>query len=132
MAASRDTTVANIKPLEGAIVRNFTAGAALVAGELCSMQSDGKVDPAITTAVEVVVGVALPNNETTTYADGDAVPVVVFGPVVCLSGATVGAIIYATDTAGEPGETAGTKTTIAGWAESATVLFVDPVTVSLA
>ena len=48
-----------------------------------------------------------------------------------ISGATVGATVYGSDTAGEPAETAGTKTTIAGWAESATVLFVSPVKVSL-
>ena len=67
----------------------------------------------------------------TAAAAGARVDVVVFGPVQCLTGATVGATVYATDTAGEPGETAGTKTAIAGWNESATVLFVSPVKVSL-
>jgi hypothetical protein len=55
---------------------------------------------------------------------------VFFGPVVCLSGATKGALIYATDTAGEPGESTGTKGLIAGFAESATVLFVQKQIVS--
>lgn len=127
MAIARDTTAANIKPLEGAIIRRFTAGATVAAGELVSMQSDGFVDPAITTAVEVVAGIALQG-----VSSGERLDVVVFGPVKCLTGGTVGAIVYASDTAGEPAESAGTKTTIAGWNESATVLFVNPTTVDLA
>jgi len=127
MAIARDTTAKNIKPLDGAITRRMTCGATVAAGELVSMQSDGKIDPAITTAVEVVAGVAIQAG-----GDGDTIDVVTHGPVKCLTGATVGAIVYATDTAGEPGESAGTKTTIAGWNESATVLFVNPIVVSLA
>lgn len=126
MAIARDTTAANIKPLEGAIVRRYTAGTTVAAGELVTMQTDGYVDPTNTGAVQNIAGVALQGVTT-----GQRVDVVVFGPVQCLTGATVGATVYGTDTAGEPGETAGTKTTIAGWAESATVLFVNPQTVSL-
>ena len=50
------------------------------------------------------------------------------GPVVCLLDATKGALCYATNTAGEPGESGGTHTkdTIFGYNESATVLFVRP------
>ena len=129
MAAARDETVANIKPLDGAIVRRFTAGAAIEPGELVCMQSDGKIDPAIGTSVAAAqcLGVALPpRNQGTAFADGDRVDVVVFGAVKCLTGATVGALIYVSDTAGEPSETTGTKTSIVGIAESATVLFVRP------
>ena len=127
MAIARDTTAANIKPLEGAIVRRFTAGVAVAAGELVTMQSDGYVDPTNTSAVQNIAGVALQ----AAAAAGDRIDVVVFGPVKCLTGATIGATVYGSDTAGEPAETAGTKTTIAGWAESATVLFVSTVKVSL-
>lgn len=126
MAIARDTTAANIKPLQGAIVRRFTAGATVAAGELVTMQSDGYVDPTNTSAVQNIAGVALQG-----VAAGQRVDVVVFGPVQCLTGATVGATVYGSDTAGEPAETAGTKTSIAGWNESATVLFVCPVKVSL-
>jgi hypothetical protein len=35
-------------------------------------------------------------------------------------------LIYASDTAGEPSESAGTKDLVVGYAESATVLFVQP------
>ena len=60
MAIARDTTADNIKPLNGAIIRRFTAGAAVAAGEIVSMQSDGYVDPANTTsAAQKVMGVAL-------------------------------------------------------------------------
>lgn len=122
MAIARDTTADNIKPLNGAIIRRFTAGAAVAAGEIVSMQSDGYVDPANTTsAAQKVMGVALQ-----AAAAGQVIDVVVFGPVVCVTGATPGAIIHASDTAGEPAESAGTNGGITGIAESATVIFVRP------
>jgi len=123
MAIARDTTADNIKPLNGAIIRRFTAGAAVAAGEIVSMQSDGYVDPANTTsAVQNVMGVALQ----AAAAAGQVIDVVVFGPVVCVTGATPGATIHASDTAGEPAESAGTNGGITGIAESATVVFVRP------
>jgi hypothetical protein len=123
MAAARDTTAANVRPLEGAIVRRYTAGSTVVAGEFVSMASDGQVDPAITTSATLakVIGVAIQS-----VGANERVDVVVLGPVVCMTGATVGATIFATDTAGEPGESAGTTASVAGFAESATVLFVRP------
>ena len=51
MAIARDTTTANIKPLEGAIVRRFVAGSAIAPGEVVSMSSDGYIDPAKADAV---------------------------------------------------------------------------------
>ena len=123
MAIARDTTADNIKPLNGAIIRRFTAGAAVAAGEIVSMQSDGYVDPANTTsAAQKVMGVAL---QAAAAAD-QVIDVVVFGPVVCVTGATPGATIHASDTAGEPAESAGTNGGITGIAESATVVFVRP------
>lgn len=129
MSIARDTTPANIKPLDGAIVQRFTAGAAIEPGELVCMQSDGKIDPAIGTSVAAAqcLGVALaPRNQGTAYADGDRVDVVVLGRVNCVTGGTPGSIAYVSDTAGEVAETAGTKATIVGIVESATVLFVRP------
>jgi len=123
MTIARDTTADNIKPLNGAIIRRFTAGAAVAAGEIVSMQSDGYVDPANTTsAAQKVMGVALQ----AASAAGQVIDVVVFGPVVCVTGATPGATIHASDTAGEPAESAGTNGGITGIAESATVVFVRP------
>lgn len=125
MAIARDTTAKNIKPLTGAVVRRFTAGATLSPGELFHLSSDSKCDPCNTANITnaAVTGVVLGNAD---LADGEVFDGVVFGPVNCLTGATPGAVVYATDTAGEPGETAGTKTCVAGYAESATVLFVRP------
>lgn len=125
MAIARDTTAANIKPLEGAIIRRGTCGATVAAGEVVEMQSDGYWDPADAAAVVMNGGIAIQGG-----ASGDTIDIVVFGPVKCLTGATPGAIVYATDTAGEPGEAAGTKSAVIGYAESATVLFVNFQTVA--
>ena len=125
MAIGRQTTAKSVKPLQGAIIRRFTPGAAIAVGEIVSMESDGNVDPANTTsAAATVVGIAL------TAASAASTPgkidVVVHGPVSAITGGTPGATLFATDTAGEPGESAGTNTSIAGFVESATVAFVRP------
>ena len=49
MAIGRDTTAANIKPLEGAQIDRFTAGSTIAAGEVVAMSSDGYIDPADST-----------------------------------------------------------------------------------
>ena len=121
MSAARDTTAANIKPLEGAIVQKVQLGATTAAGELITLASDEKWDPSNATAVQLTVAVAIQGGSDTDWVDA-----VVFGPVKCLLGATKGALIYTTDTDGEPGETAGTKDTVVGYAKTATVLFVQP------
>jgi hypothetical protein len=46
--------------------------------------------------------------------------------VLCCSGGTPGALVYATDTAGEPAVTAGSKVVLVGVMETASVLFVRP------
>ena len=121
MTIARDTTAANIKPLEGAIIRRYTAGAAVAAGEIVSMQSDGVVDPSdSTSAAQCIVGVAVQ----AAAAAGDRLDVVVFGPVQCVTGGTPGASAYDSTTAGEPSEsTAGNQTKV-GFVEAATVIFV--------
>lgn len=123
MAFGRQTTAALVKPLEGAIVRRFTAGATIEAGEVVSLMADGYVDPTNTAAFtgSLVVGVALAG-----AAAGERVDVVTYGPVTALIDATPAALIYGTDTDGEPGTTVGTKDVIVGFAEAATVLFVRP------
>lgn len=129
MAIARDTTADNIKPLEGAIVRRYTAGATIAAGEIVALQSDGYVDPADASSLAGVIGtigVCLQ-----AAVSGQRCDVVVSGPVKCLTGATPGAIVYVGDAAGEPVETAGTKSFIVGVNESATVLFVRCETIDL-
>ena len=124
MGASRDTTAKNIQPLRGAIVRRWTVGATVAAGEIVEMQSDGYCDPAVaTSAITGLLGVALNAGST---AGTDKIDIVTHGPVNCLSGATEGAPIYVSDTAGEPSESVGTKDAMIGHAETDTVLYVDP------
>lgn len=129
MALARETDATLVKPLRGAIIRQFTAGSTIEAGEAVAMASDGAIDPADASSITLAMalGVAVGPND---YAAGDIVDVCVFGPVQCLTGATIGDVVYVTDTAGEPSHTAGTKTAILGMPESATVLFVSPQWVS--
>ena len=123
MAFGRDTTAEHIKPLEGAIVRRYTAGATIAAGEIVAIMADGYVDPANTAAFtgSVVLGIAL-----NAASSGDRVDAVVFGPVECLTDGTPANLVYASDTAGEPSESVGTKDILVGITESSTVLFVRP------
>jgi hypothetical protein len=123
MAIGRDTTAKNIKPLRGAVIRRGTSGAAIAAGEIVEMQSDGYFDPAdASAAVTGLLGIAIQ----AASAAGEVIDIVTHGPVKCLTGATPGALVYVSDTAGEPSESAGTKDTVIGHNESATVLYVDP------
>ena len=123
MAIGRDTTAANIKPLEGALIDRFTAGSEIAAGELVSMSSDEYIDPADSTgAKSIVLGVAVQ----AAAAAGERIDVVTHGRVKCLTGATPGAVVYNSTTAGEPLETVAGNQTAAGIAVSATILFVRP------
>lgn len=128
MAIARDTTAKNIKPLEGAVIRRVTLGDTVAAGEIVALASDGKFDPAIATSITLAFGFGIAIQA---GVDGDKADVVVFGPVKCLTGATKGALVFVSDTAGEPSETAGTKSEIIGMTESDTVLFVRPQYVAL-
>lgn len=122
MAIARDTTAANIKPLSGAVVRRYVAGATVAAGEILHLETDGYVDPADnTSAADEAIGVAVQ-----AASSGDTIDVVVFGPVKCLTGATIGGTVFTSATAGEPTQTDDTNMTAVGYAESATVLFVLP------
>ncbi len=129
MAFGRLTAAKDIKPLEGAIVRRFIAGATLAAGEIAAMMSDGFVDPAIGTSAAgaAAVGIVLPGiGGKIAFAAGDNVDVVIFGAVQCLQEATPGTLVWVSDTAGEPSETAGTKDTVVGRSISASILLVNP------
>lgn len=123
MAIARETVLTNIKPLEGATIRRYTYGGTVVAGNLLSLNGSGQAVKANTASITLatVLGVALQGG-----GSGDRGDVVISGPVQCLTGATKGVLVYGTDTAGEPGETAGTKVSIAGINESDTVLLVRP------
>ena len=123
MAASRETDDTLVVPLEGAIIRRYKTGGAVEGGEAVYLDSSGYIQPANAGAVATnfCIGVAVKD-----IASGDMGSVVTYGPILCLTGATPGAVIYTTDTAGEMDETGGTKTTVVGVAESSTILFVNP------
>ena len=123
MAIARDTTEKNIIPFRDATVEQGTSGAAIAAGEIVEMQSDGFWDPAdASTAVIRKIGIAIQ----AASAAAKSIDVVVLGRVYCLTGADPGSLVYVSDTAGEPSETAGTKDTIIGFSLSTTILCVNP------
>ena len=121
MAAITQAAAANVKPLEGAIIRRVTLGATTTAPAPITLQSDGKWDPTDTSTAQVTVAVALESG-----GDGTVFDAVFYGPVVALSGATPGALAYGSDTAGAYDDAVGTKDLKIGHIESATVLFVNP------
>ncbi len=104
MAIARDTTAANIKPLVGAINRRVTLGATVSAGEAITLQSDGYWDPTDASTAQLTVRIAIQGGVV-----GDEVDSVTYGPVKNITGATIGGLVYASDTAGELVQTAGTK-----------------------
>lgn len=126
MAIAVQTVAEKVKPLEGAIVRRGTLGATTTAGQPVTLQSDGKWDPTDTSTAQVTVRIAVQGG-----ADGEVVDMVVHGPVSSITGGTPGLLVFGSDTAGEVSETAGTKDTVIGYNESATVLFVQPQIVDL-
>jgi len=111
----------DIKPLTGAIIRRGTLGATVTKGHPVTLQSDGYWDHCQTTAAQLTVAVAVEGG-----VEGERVDLVMYGPIQCISGATIGSLVYGSDTAGAYDTAVGTKDLVIGYAESATVLFVRP------
>lgn len=124
MAVTLQTDAELIRPLEGAIVRRFTAGGTIAAGQPVAMLAAGTIaladgnssDP----IPDLVIGCALKS-----VVAGDRVDVVIYGPISNCTAATPGKLIYISDSVGVMDETSTTNGVI-GWAESATVVFVRP------
>lgn len=125
MAIARQTVAEKVKPLRGAIIRRGTLGATVSAGEIVSLQTDGFWDPAIATGVVKNGGIAVQGGIV-----GDAIDIVTHGPIECTTGGAIGAWVYVSDTAGEPSETAGTKSAVIGFNETATAIYVNFQTVA--
>lgn len=123
LAVQTDLTL--IKPLEGAIVRRYTSGAAVTAGSPVALDSSGYVQHADGNSSDPVADMVLGITLQTAAAAAERVDVVVFGPVSCVTGATPGAYTYISDTVALPDHTS-TSNGLIGIAESATVLFVRP------
>lgn len=122
MAATVETVAEHVKPLEGAIVRRYTAGSTITVGMPVTLAADGYLDPSDATdaTLSFCKGIALQS-----VVSGDPVDVVVFGPVYCMTGATVGGLVFVSDNAGELAESVGTKDTLIGQADTANILFVN-------
>lgn len=130
-------TAANVRKLEGAIGRPVQAGGAATMGDAMYIAADddweiadANVSAAIAAARGILVEVPFKTPGGTTCADGDPIHVVTFGPVGGFSGLTPGGLLYLSNTAGQVTHTAptgaGTWTSPIGYAESATVVFVNP------
>ena len=120
-------TAADVRPLNGAVVRRFDAGGTLAIGNAVYIAGDGDVEAADGSAVGTVwaigIVVATPDGGTAVSA-GERADVVVSGPVAGFSSLTPGALGYVSDTAGAIADAAGTKDTIMGFNETAAVFHV--------
>ena len=122
-----------IRPLEGAIVRRFDAGGALSAGDWVYVNTDGEVeqgDADVEAASQARGLVVADSTGATSFAAGQRVDVVVYGPVTGFSGMTPGDAIFVSVTAGAGDHTApaaaGDYPFACGYAESAETVFVNP------
>lgn len=125
-------TAAQIRPLtsRGAVLAKATAGATITIGQTVYMASTGSLgvgDADASAAASAAIGIAVESFDgETTIASGDPCTYCVFGPVSGFSGMTPGALGWQSDTAGGLDTAAGTFDRIMGYAESATVFFIQP------
>lgn len=133
--AAIEVTASLVRPLHGAVVRRFIAGAAVSVGQAVFIASDGLVEPADASAQDsaqargIVVGVGVAGQ--TSASSGQAVDVVTHGPVVLgVTSLDEGDVVYVSATAGAIDQTApaaqGDYPYIIGWAESSGVVYVQP------
>lgn len=133
--AAITVTPDNVRPLLGAIIRRGVAGAALSVGDAVYLDTDGTYKPAdrgaANTAAARGIVVSAPDGALSAAA-GDAIDIVVFGPVTGFSGMTPGANVFvgsagALDDAA-PAPASGEYKFIIGWAEDAETVVVSPYT----
>lgn len=136
--ADLTVTAADVRPLEGAIVRRYPAGGSVNVGDAIYLNGGSAVQTAAGTATMGSalfhgIVVSAPNGASVAAA-GDSVDVVIFGPVAGFSNMTGGALAWVSKTAGKLADAqagSGFYNCIAGIAESATVLFVRPMVESI-
>lgn len=134
-----DVTIvaASIRPLDGARMRRYTAGAAgMTPGQPVYLSGNRTVDladgSAMVTSKAIGVIVSCPNGALASVV-GDELDICLWGPVTGYTTNMVAAtLFYVDDDAGIIADAAGTKSTIIGHGEDAVTLFVDPQLVSLA
>jgi hypothetical protein len=134
MANEVSVTVADVRPLNGAMIRRAVAAEALTFGALVYISSATGDIPNVTKcapgalATGHAFGIVVSGNlGGSSVASGEACDVVVLGPVTGYTGMVPGATIWASsDTAGALSTAVGAKSTIVGLAESATTVLVRP------
>lgn len=133
--AAITVTAASVRPADGYPLhtRRYNAGGTVTPGQAVYIAADGDVEAADgdAAASAEAIGIALSDGfGSTSFAAGNRIDVVTHGPVGGFSGMTPGLPVYVSPTAGALDQTASATTGdfnfIIGYAESATVLFVQP------
>ena len=131
--ADASLTASQIRPLNGAVIRQFTAGGTITVGDVVYIAADGDVERADANLAVSALGVGIAvasHDDSTTIEAGDPVSVVTLGPVSGFSGLSEGVNYYTSETAGKLADAApsgaGTWTHAMGYAERASVFFVLP------
>lgn len=131
--AAITTTAADVRPLNGAVIRRFNAGGTVTPGQAVYIASDGDVEAADGDAVASAqaIGIAISDGTgATSFAAGTRVDVCTHGPVTGFASMTPGGVVYASVTAGALDQTASATTGdfnfIIGRAESAATIYVNP------
>jgi hypothetical protein len=116
-----------VRPLAGAIVRRGEAGGTIEAGMSVYLNGTSGFVAADGSAAATAAarGIMVAPKDA---VDGDQIDIVIFGPVEGFAAMTPGALFYVSDTVGELEDATGTHTKIIGYAESATILMVNPAT----
>ena len=113
MAIGKPTDLTTVRPLEGAVIRRFTVGAAgVAAGDIVTTGAAGVVVcDGDGSTYKKPIGIAIKTAAATATVD-----VVVLGSITCCTGATVGTPVYPDDTtAGLVNQTASTNTSRSCW-----------------
>lgn len=133
MANEVAVTTADVRPLGGAIIRRAVASATLALGDVVYVSSYSGDRPVVTKTAGGAVATANPYGivvagaaANTTIAAGEAVDVVVLGPVTGYSGMTSGNTIWVSNTDGRLSTVVGTKSGIVGLAETPETVYVRP------
>jgi hypothetical protein len=132
-----DVTIvaADVRPLEGCIIRRFTSGDTIGMGQPVYLSAADTVSladgSAVTTSFAIGVAVATPDGGSSAVS-GEAVDVVIAGPVAGYStGMAYNTLFYVDNDAGVIADATGTARTIIGIGLSASVLHVHPIWVTL-
>jgi hypothetical protein len=130
--ATITVTVADVRPLPGALIRNLPVSGTVHPGDVVYQSGGtvgGSVDAANASATATAYGIGIcvaVANGGTIATTGDRCDYVAHGPVTGFTGAAGGSPGYAGNSAGILATTAGTVSHKMGYFESPTVFFVNP------